>query len=908
MSDERRDPAKRAWPDTPPQEAARETRGRLKIFLGATHGVGKTYEMLSSARARRLEGLDVVIGALDTHGRRETEALVEGFDVLQKREADGTGNLTREIDLDAILLRRPQLVLIDDLAHPNAPGSRHPKRHQDVEDLIAAGLEVWTTLNIEHVESLNDIVAQITRIRVRETVPDSILDQADEIELVDFTPEDLIRRMKEGKVHVPRAVERAVADYFSPGCLTALRELALRRTAQRVNTQLLTHVHANAIPGPLAASERVLVGISEGRRAVELVRYAKRFADQLHAPWMAVYVETFRSAQLSEEQRDRISDALRLAERLGADAVTVPSSGRSVAVDVIDKANSNGTTQIVIGKTTRPRWSEILHRSVVHELVRSAGSISVHIVAGEQPVGDPVPNKWMGMRSSAEGVAIVPLLIALIAVLAALAMGRAIEPFVGLNTVDLVFLTAVVAVAVKFGLWPSLLAVAASSLCYNFFFIPPFYTFSIGDPTNVAAFLFFTVVAVLVSNLAARVRLQAVTARNRVRITESLYSFSRKLARVTTLDDALWATAFQIASMVKVRVVLLLPDVGGGLTVRAGYPPEDMLGDTDIAAANWAYEHNHVAGRGADTLPGAHRLFLPMRTGRGAIGVVGLESDRPGPLLTPELHRLLDALADQAALAIERVNLVEDVEGAKRAAETDRLRQALLTSISHDLKTPLAAIMGAAGALRDFRSLLDESAKIDLVETIQDESERLTRFIANLLDMTKLESGAVVPNKGPHEVGEIVGSALQRATKVLAGNTVAIALAPDIPMVDVDAVLFEQVLFNLLDNAAKYAPPATMIRIQGWRSDDGGTVHLQVIDEGDGIPPEDLEHIFEKFRRAQKGDSVRAGTGLGLAVCRGFVESLGGRITAANRSDRSGAVFTITLPASPTKVALDDIA
>jgi two-component system sensor histidine kinase KdpD len=391
----------------------------------------------------------------------------------------------------------------------------------------------------------------------------------------------------------------------------------------------------------------------------------------------------------------------------------------------------------------------------------------------------------------------------------------------------------------------------------------------------------------------------------RARTTESLYVFSRKLAGVGTLDDLLWATAYQTALMLKVRVVLLLPE-DGSIAVRAGYPPEDILDEADLAAAKWAWEHDRPAGRGSDTLPGAKRLFLPMRTGRGAIGVVGIDSDKPGPLLTPDQRRLLDALIDQAALAIERVHLVDDLDRAKRREEADRLRAALLTSISHDLKTPLAAIVGAAGALRDLSPQLDDKAKIDLVATVLDESERLNRFIANLLDMTKLEAGSIKPNLARHDVGEIVGSVLERARKILARHAVEIEIAGGLPMLELDPVLFEQVLFNLLDNAAKYAPPETTIRIESWQ--EGETVKLQVIDEGGGIPPEEVELVFEKFHRASKGDQVRAGTGLGLAISRGFIEAMGGTIDAANRADRSGAVFTIKLPVPKATELLDPAA
>lgn len=907
MAEPRSQSDQRPSPEALLEAARREERraGRLKIFVGAAPGVGKTYEMLQQARARKQDGYDIVVGVVETHGRKETQALLEGLEVVPRKHLEYRGQSLEEMDLDAVLARRPQIALVDELAHTNAPGSRHPKRYLDVEELLARGIDVYTTVNIQHIESLNDVVAQITHVRVRETVPDSVFDRADAIELVDLTPDDLIERLKEGKVYVPKQAERALEHYFSPGNLTALRELALRRTAERVDEQLLTHMQAHAIPGPWAAGERILVCVSEDPRAAGLVRYAKRLADRLHAPFTALCVETRRSLQWSEEERDRVADTMRLAEALGGEAITVPGGDRSIADDVISFAQANNITQIIIGKSTRSRWFEILHGSVVHELVRRSGNISVNVIAGEELARDPIPKKTV---RTAEGDAPFdpwPYLIALATVAVALGVSALIEPWLGIENVDLVFLTAVVGVAVRYGLLPSLLATVASSLCYNFFFLPPIYTFTITDPNNVLAFVFFTIVAVVVSHFASRGRTRTVAAHERVRSVELLYAFSRKLAGVGTLDDVLWATAYQTALMLKVRVVLLLPE-GGSIAVKAGYPPEDILDDADVAAANWAWQNNRSAGRGSDTLPGAKRLFLPMRTGRGAIGIIGIDSDKPGPLLTPDQRRLLDALIDQAALAIERVYLVEDVDRAKRTIETDRLRSALLTSISHDLKTPLAAVLAAAGTLRDLSSALSEAQKADLLATIIDESERLNRFIANLLDMTKLESGAIVPNTAPHDLDEIVGSALRRAGRILARHRVELELASELPMLEVDAVLFEQVLFNLLDNAAKYSPEGTTIRVRSWR--DGDSACLQILDEGEGIPPTDLEHIFDKFYRAEKGDQVRAGTGLGLAISRGFIEAMHGTITAANRSDRSGAVFAIKLPIPPAGAQLDTAA
>lgn len=907
MVRERRDPEQRPSPEALLEAARREesASGKLKIFVGAAPGVGKTYEMLQSAHAKRKAGIDVVVGFVETHGRAETEALVRGLEVIPRKRLEYRGQIVEEMDLDAVIARRPQIALVDELAHTNAPLCRHPKRYLDVEELLSHGIDVYTAVNIQHIESLNDVVAQITHVRVRETVPDSVFDRADAIELIDLTPDDLIQRLKEGKVYVPKQAERALEHYFSPGNLTALRELALRRTAERVDEQLLTHMQANAIAGPWAAGERILVCVSEDPRAAGLVRYTKRLADRLHAPFTALSIETRRSLQLSDQERDRLADTLRLAESLGGEALTIPAVGRRIADDVVNFAQGNNVTQIVIGKSTRSRWFEMTRGSVVHDLVRRAGNITVHVIAGDEMPGEAAPKTAVQTAARSEPFDPLPYLKALGIVLIGLGAAELIQPRFGIENVDLVLLTAVVAVAVRYGLWPSLLATVAASLSYNFFFLPPIYTFTITDPTNVAAFVLFMVVAMIVSNVAARVRTQADAAIGRIRMTEQLYAFSRKLAGTATLDDVLWATAYQIALMLKVRVVLLLPEEGL-LTVKSGYPPEDELDQADLAAANWAWSNDRPAGRGSDTLPGAKRLFLPMRTGRGPIGVIGIDNDRTGPLLTPDQRRLLDALVDQGALAIERVLLVEDMDRVKRTVESERLRSALLTSISHDLKTPLASVLGAASTMRDLAGALSDTEKRDLLATVIDESERLNRFIANLLDMTKLESGAIVPNSALHDLGEIVGSALRRAAKILNGHKVELVLAADLPMLQLDAVLFEQVLFNLLDNAAKYSPPDTTVSIRGRRDRDH--VVLEIVDEGAGIPPDELDSVFDKFYRVQKGDHVRPGTGLGLAISRGFVEAMRGTISAANRSDLRGAVLTVRLPVPAESRTLDTAA
>jgi two-component system, OmpR family, sensor histidine kinase KdpD len=880
---------RRPSPEALLREVEKSQRGRLKIFLGAAPGVGKTYEMLSAAQARRREQTDVVIGVVETHGRAETEALIAGLETIPRRTIDYRGRPLTEMDLDAILVRHPALVLVDELAHSNSPGSRHPKRYLDVEELLAAGIDVYTTLNIQHVESLNDVVAKITRIRVRETVPDSVIERADDIELIDLTPEDLIRRLKDGKVYVPAQAERAVRHYFAPGNLTALRELALRRTAQRVDNQMVDYMRSHAIDGPWPAGERVLVCVQAGPKASATVRHAKRLADQLRAPWTAINVETTGSRRLNTAEQDSVVAALRLAQRLGAEPVLIP--GQDVADSVIDYARANNVTHLIVGKSDRPAWKEFLTASVTQRLINRAGGINIHVIevpaerADHQTVSSVAePDRVFDPR---------PYAITAALVLLAIPVAIGLHDLLGVTNVALVFLTAILIGAVLHGLGPSILACVLATLSYNFFFLPPLYTFTISDPENVVALFFFTVVAVVASNLAARVRGQALSARLRARQTDDLYQFSRKLAAAVTLDDVLWATAHQIAMMLKVRVVLLLPE-NASIAVRAGFPPEDMLDEADLAAAKWSWEKNRIAGRGSDTLPGGKWLFQPLRTGRGPLGVVGIIRDDPGPLLTPDQQRLLDALADQAALAIERVNLARDLHQARLEVETDRLRAALLTSISHDLRTPLASILGSATSLRSQDAILDAATKEALLGTIIEESDRLNRFIGNLLDMTKLESGALKPRSGLNELSEVIGSALQRASKILAGHRIKVDLPPDLPMLALDMVLFEQVLFNLLDNAAKHAPIGSQITVDAGRH--GDSVVLRILDEGEGIPPGDVDRIFEKFYRAGGADRRRAGTGLGLAICRGFVEAMDGTITATNRQDRRGAMFVITLP------------
>ena len=854
--------------------------------------------MLTVGRARLKAGTDVVVGVVETHGRSETGTLVEGFEVMARRCVAYHGTMLDEMDLDALLLRRPALALVDELAHTNAPGSRHPKRYQDVEELLDAGIDVYTTLNIQHVESLNDVVAQITRIRVRETVPDGVLDRADDIEVVDLNPDDLIQRLRDGKVYVKGNAERALKHYFSRGNLTALRELALRRTADRVDDELLSHMRANAIAGPWGAGERVLVCVSEDPRSAGLVRHAKRLADRLHAPWTAITVEG-PSQPVTRRGRPR-PHRRHPPPRRPPRRRCRHASGRSTrrrrhpCLRPFDQRQPHhprqGRPVEACSSSSTARWC-----------TTSSGTratISIHVITGEAIEGRSGPPED-GRHGSGQACPSVTSALRRRPVLATAvgprARARFVEPYLGVENADLILLTAIVAVAVRFGLGPSLAVGAViASLSYNFFFLPPVYTLTIADPTNVAAFLLFTVVAVAVSNLASQVPPRGQWSRMAVPVQRSDSTVSAASSPAAEPSTTCSGPPRPRSPPCSRSASCSCCPRTTSSRWRAGFPPEDRLDAADFGAAKWAFDNERPAGRGADTLPGARRLFLPMRTGRGIVGVIGLDADRIGPILTPEERRLFDTLADMAALAIERVRLVQDLDRAERAAETDRLRQALLTSISHDLRTPLASVLGAATTLRDLDGALAHEAKADLLTTVIAESERLNRFIVNLLDMTRLEAGAVAANLTLQDVAEIVDTALRRLGPILAGHRVVLDLPAGLPALRLDPVLFEQVLVNLLDNAAKYAPEESTVTVRG--SAEGGWVRLAVLDEGDGLPEADVERVFDKFYRVRKGDSVRAGTGLGLAIARGFVEAMGGTLTAGNRRDRLGAIFTIVLP------------
>src|SRR5215207_6174730 len=632
----------RPSPDALLKAAEKEARCKLKIFLGAAPGVGKTYEMLQAAHRRRKEGIDVVVGVVETHGRAETEAQLASLEVLPRRKVEYRGRTLEEMDLDAILQRRPALVLVDELAHTNAPGSRHPKRYLDVEELLGAGIDVYSTMNVQHVESLNDVVARITRIRVRETVPDRIIDAADEVELVDLTPADLMERLREGKVYVREQAQRALRHYFSPGNLTALRELALRRTAERVDGQMLSYMREHAIAGPWAAAERLIVCLDPSAAAANAVRAAKRTADGLDAELIALYVETDRHAALSEAEHGHLAETMRLAAELGAEVVTVP--GRSVVEEVLAFARSRNATRVVVGKSRRSRWFELRHGSVVDDLVRSGSGLAIEVAPSGDTSKAVTPTDWLRSVPRTPG----PYLEGALTTALATGAGMLIDQRIALPNISLLYVVPVLIAAARHGLVPSLWVCGLSVLAYNFFFLPPLYQFTISDPANVIALFFFMLVAVAASALGTRTRAQTEAARREARTTAELYAFSRKIAGVIDLDDLLWIVVTHLARLMSAEIAILMPERSpsetGRLVLRAAFPPDSDFSEADLAAARWSWDAERPTGRGTDTLPGGRWLFMPIRTSRSSIGVIGVLSKGAGGELVSSARRLLEAV------------------------------------------------------------------------------------------------------------------------------------------------------------------------------------------------------------------------------------------------------------------------
>ena len=871
---------RRPEPEALLAEAAREGRGRLKIYLGMAPGVGKTYAMLEGARRLKAEGTDVVVGVVETHGRAETEALLEGLEILPRRKIDYNSIELREFDIDAALARRPKILLVDELAHTNAAGSRHPKRWQDVEELIRAGIDVRATLNIQHLESLNDVVARITGVKMQEVVPDKVLDAADDIELIDLTPQELLERLEAGKVYVAQLAGRARESYFRPGNLSALRELALRRTAERVDEQMLGYMKSRAIEGPWPVTERLMICVGPDGLGPAVVRAGHRLAEQLKAQWSAVYIERAGSESSNAAS---VVEALSLAERLGGRAE------RLTAVDLpgelLRHAKRNNVTQIVIGRSRASWLREVTRRSLPQALVRRSQGISIHVLTTQAP-------KSKLSRFSVSLPKPPAALVGVLSVAIVVGLTYAIPDMRSQPNASMLFLAAVLVSAVRDGYLAGLFTAVLAFASYNFFFTEPYFTFRVNHWQDVLTLLIFLVVAATTGTLAGRVRDQITAARTRMNALQFFYDFSRRLGGAKTADELLHAVVLQAHRLAAQPCLMLLPGEDD-LEIRYAWPPEDALDSASWAAARWTRRHAEPAGAGTETLPTASWHFRPMRAGKVAAGVLGLRTE--GQALPGELIQTLDALLDQSAVAIDRINFADEVAHAKTMVETERFRDALLSSISHDLRTPLTSILGSVTALRQKGGRYDEKSRDDLLATIQEESERLDRFVTNLLDMTKLESGALDVKHDLVLVGEVVESAVKRIEPQLGRKRLVRTMDAKAALLFGDFVLLDTVLVNLLDNALKHAAGAQTIEIA--TSAEKSHLLIDVVDDGSGIPPEQIPHLFDKFFRIRRTDHTVAGTGLGLAICKGLVEAMGGTIEVESPVKKGrGTRFTVSLP------------
>ncbi len=859
--------------------AKRAGRGQLRVFLGMAPGVGKTYEMLNSAARRVAEGVDVVVGVVETHGRKETEALTVGLEILPRKPVEYRGRALLEFDLDAALKRRPELLLVDEYAHSNAPGSRHPKRWQDVEELLAAGIDVWTTLNVQHLESLVDVVWRITGVRVRETVPDQALSRADAIEMIDLTPEELRERMAAGKVYVPETARLASDRFFKAENLTALREMALRRAAQKVDDELVGHMRRQGIEGPWAAGQRILVLIGGEPFGEALVRAGRRLSDlMMDAPWTVLHIERPNRPPAPGEAQ-RTAAALKLAEQLGGSVVTVTDD--DILDTVLRYAARNNITQIVIGRRRAPsgagRWRlrSLLSRSLGHALLDKTSGAALHVItdaAGEAVPPPPVrvirpPENWRGY-----GAAMV-----MVAVSTVVAAGA--DRYMANANLAMIFLVSVLIAGGAFGFGPGLAAAGAAAVTYNFFFLEPRLSFRIGHVADLITFAVFFAVAMTIGFLTGRVRDQARIATRRASVVVSLLAASRRLSGVATRADAAQALAEQAAATAGSAAMVLLPK-DGDLQPAAGSPSLEPLGPAAMTAARWAWEKGEPAGAGTGTLPQIEWTFWPLQGLRGRAGVAGV-TQSPLKLGAAGEERIMLALLDQGAVALERAELAAATVETETLRRSDQLRAALLNSISHDLRTPLSTVLGSATTLLDYGQSLSPEVARDLLESIREEAHRLNRYVGDLLDMTRLEGGALNPKLQWTDVREVLGAAVARVERRLGTRRLAQDFPAELPMIRVDPGLLEQAVVNILENAIAYSPDGTDVEVAAY--EDRANIVISIEDDGQGIPTDELERVFDKFRRLQKQSSDRGkGVGLGLSISKGFVEAMGGRIAAAS--------------------------
>jgi two-component system sensor histidine kinase KdpD len=862
---------------------AEQRRGRLKVFFGAAPGVGKTFAMLEAARIQKNAGLDAVVGVIETHGRKETEALLEGLETLPRRTVSHRGVTLEEFDVDLALRRKPDLLLVDELAHTNAPGARHVKRWQDVMELIDAGISVYTTLNVQHLDSLNDLVAQVTGVTVRETLPDSVLDRAQEIEVVDLPIDELLARLNEGKVYIPDQAQRAMSNFFRRGNLIALREMALRRTADCVDTQMRTYRREHSIEPTWPVAERLIVSIGPSPFSAKLIRAASRMAERLRAEWIVAFVETPGFAHAAAEARERVLASLRLAEQLGAETVNL--TGQRVADTLLRYARSRNVSKIVIGKQQAPLWKRLLRGSVLDELIEASGDIEIYAISGEPgaPLRAAPAIALSGATEPREFV------FAAAAVAACTLVSAALRSVFSPVNLVMFYLLGIVAIAMRSSRRAALLACIASVAAFDFFCVPPYLTFAISDTEYVFTFLVMLVVAITVSTLTIRIRAQAAYAVDRESRTQALYRLARELTGDLRDFEAARIATEITREVFGCRVVIFLCETGGKVSFRRRTTDDLPVPRAEEGVAQWVVDHQQRAGKGTDTLPGSSALYVPLRGSRHVLGVMAVLPENGA--MAPEQIHLLEVFATQIALALERSQISEQAREAKVRMETEQMRNSLLSAVSHDLRTPLASITGAASSLLSHGHQLDEKTRRELMESIEQEAHRLSRLVNNLLEMTRLESGAVEIRRDWHSIEEIAGAALHRLEPALAGRPVRVDMPAELPLVSVDGVLLEQVFINLLENAAKHTPEGSAILISA--SAGRNQAIIEVADRGPGFAPGEETRVWEKFYRGNTGD-VR-GAGLGLAICRAIVTAHGGTIEAENRAG-GGALIRMAIP------------
>jgi two-component system, OmpR family, sensor histidine kinase KdpD len=859
-----------------------EERAKLKIFFGMCAGVGKTYAMLKAAQEAQRRGIDVVVGYVETHGRKETETLLEGLTVLPRRRVGYKGTTLEEMDLDAILARKPALVLVDELAHTNAPGSRHTKRHLDVEELLNGRIDVYTTLNVQHLESRADTVAQITGAVVRETVPDSILERADEVELIDIPPEELLGRLAEGKVYTPDRSRPAIENFFRKGNLTALREMSLRITAERVDRQLRDYMRTNRIPGPWKSGQRLLVGVSGSPHSLHLIRWARRMAFAQDASWVVLHVELPGSQ--TTEQKELLVGNLKLARELGAEIVTTSDAELSDAL--VRVARQENCTQILLGKPSEGPFQQ--SRNLLKDLLRKSGELDVHVIGGE--ARSAKARRRFALLEFHSGVRQY-------AVAGAIALGVAAAcfpfgQFIGSHTVSLVLLLTVAILPLVFGMGPVLLAATLSALAWDFLFIPPLFTFSVARFEDVLTLIMYFCIALVSGILTTRARTQARAVRLREERAIALYTLSRDLSIARTKDAVAAAAVANVKKHFNAEVVLLLGQTDGDIFTGPHAASSLQIDEKEFAVAAWVYWNEKKAGRFTDTLPSARASYYPITGPRYPLGVLGVRPSQENELSIDQ-ETLLENFIQQIASAIERETLNEITQRAVVVEESERLYKTLFNSISHEIRTPLSAILGATEALLEMKTPEDPSVRDGLVGEIHEAGERLNRLVENLLDMTRLESGLFAPKKDWCDVRDLFNSAIAKTSRELKACRVTIEVPSEIPLIKLDFALMEQVLTNLLINASLYTPRGSEITLKA--STGAGECILEVSDNGPGLPSDALERIFDKFFRVP--GSKTGGTGLGLSIARGFVEAQKGSIRAENRPG-GGLSFIIRLPLS----------